>query len=253
MTNPSEYQPASTPTAPAPPAHELDILYSAIAKLADAQTCDEVLNAVADYPRSNGATAGILSYIHSDSSNVPEAWEAVAGWGDTSGYQHIKPGTRNPIAQILPAKMMTAIPREPLLIPDATVSDLVQPTTRERCRQAQIYGVAFLPLHFRDHWTGFIAFSWNKPYHFRKQDQRLYRAFALQVSIVAQNAYAERQIQAAEESMKDQAGFLQELIDYIPNPVFYKDVQGLYRASTRPSPPTMGNPVRKSSVNRSTT
>jgi len=233
MTNPLEYQPDLTPNIPAAPAHELDILYSAITKLADAQTCEDVLNAITDYPRSSGAAAGVLAYIHGNSDNLPESWEAVAGWGDISSYLQLTLGIRNPIAQILPAKMMTSIPRQPLLIPDATVSDLVQQSTREHCRQAQIYGLAFLPLHFHDHWTGFLAFTWNKPYRFRKQDQRLYRAFALQVSIVAQNAYAQRQIQAAEQSMKDQAGFLQNLIDYIPNPVFYKDVQGLYRGFNR--------------------
>ncbi len=124
---------------------------------------------------------------------------------------------------------MTSVPRQPVLIPDATVSGLLNPSTRKRCQQAQIYALAFLPLHFRDHWTGFLTFTWNQPHTFREQDQRLYTAFAQQLSIVAQNAYVQRQVQAAEETMKDQAGFLQDLIDYIPNPVFYKDVKGRYQ------------------------
>jgi PAS domain S-box-containing protein len=229
MTNPLEYQPDLTPNIPAAPAHELDILYSAIAKLADAQTCEDVLNAITDYPRSSGAAAGVMAYIHGNSDNLPESWEVAAEWGNTATYLRGTRGIRNPLDQTLFAELIAPGPHQPILISDMTLNPKLDSATRERCQQAQIYGLAFLPLCFRDHWTGFLIFSWDQPHQFRKQDQRLYTAFARQISIVAQNPYFYRQVQKVEQSLQDQTNFLQNLIDYIPNPVFYKDVKGLYQ------------------------
>lgn len=226
MTNPPGQNSVATPPPSTTPASELDILYTAIAKLADAQSSDDVLNAVVDYPRSSGAVAGTLGYIHSNADGLPESWEVAAEWGDTSAYQR---GQRGSAAQALPTELMSSVPRQPVLITDATVSDLLDPSTRKRCQKAHIYGLAFLPLHFRNQWTGFIYLTWNKPHTFLEQDQRLYTAFAHQLSIGARNAYVYRQVQAAERSIQEQANFLQNLIDRIPNPIFYKDAQGLYQ------------------------
>ncbi len=86
MTNPLGQSPSPSSESATAPISELDILYTTITKLADAQTSSEVLNAVADYPRSSGAVAGTLAYIRTGSNGTPDSWEVAAEWGNTSTY-----------------------------------------------------------------------------------------------------------------------------------------------------------------------
>ena len=161
---------------------ELDVVYSAIDKLAFAQTTTELLDAVSDYPIRCGAVVGTLIYIDSNAESVPEWMEVVARWAPFE-HPYGAVGSRVPISEAPASELLLSGSDTPFLIYDATESDLLTPTSRDTYRRAQLFGVAFLPLRIRSRWVGVLAFGWDKPYTFQEQDQRIYTVFARQIGL----------------------------------------------------------------------
>ena len=86
-----------------------------------------------------------------------------------------------------------------------------------------------VPMVAGDKLIGVLDVQSDKLGQFSEADLRVMATLADQVSIIIQNAYTYQQVQAVERSLEDRASFLQSLIDAIPNPIFYKDMQGHYQ------------------------
>jgi signal transduction histidine kinase len=158
---------------------EIDMLYAASNKLAQASVAAEQLEAVSDYAREQGASSAVLMSIESDSEGNPETLEIVAEWS-TGKAIPFGVGTRFKHGGI---RAWTANPNRPTMIQDVGASDLVE-TQRNVLLERHIRACVLLPLNVKGRWVGVIIFNWNESYFFDERDQRVFTAIIQQTAPV---------------------------------------------------------------------
>ncbi len=164
---------------------EIDILYSASRALAQASSPAELLQAVSDYARENGASYGGLTYLHGERPG-PEMWgELMAEWttgaGKPSGVGRRYSGYGEDFAS---SEGWTSQVDVPMLVTDLPNDERFHPGTREQFLSTNRRSVALLPLNNRGRWVGIITFSWDRPYEFSERDYRIYTALIQQATLV---------------------------------------------------------------------
>lgn len=162
---------------------DIDILYSASNKLMQASTPAELLEAVGDYAREQGATHGNLFYTIENGNPVPEQIEIVAGW--TTGSRTLaKPGTRLSISSIEIEKARHTYTGFCELIEDVRLSQtpLLKEIHRETLISQGICSLAILALNNRGRWVGVVQFCWDQPYQFTDRDRRIFAGLTQQTA-----------------------------------------------------------------------
>ncbi len=169
---------------------EINILYAASHKLANASTPAEQLEAVSDYARATGAASGMLLYIDHDEENQPAFQEVVATWL-TEGSP-IPAGTRVPVADRL---RWIPTPDKPLFINDTLTSSVVPLVPRNRMYKLGYRGCVILPLTIKGRFIGILGFNWVEPHEFNETDRRIYTALIQQTSPVVDSVRLFEQMQ----------------------------------------------------------
>lgn len=160
---------------------EIELLYAASNKLTQATTPAEALEAVSDYTRDNGAARGILLYT--DAPQNSTSLEVVAEWLKGK-LQPIGVGTRFDTPAKLTDSVFASSADRPILIPDVTISELIDGTYLAVFGQHDMRGIAVLPLSINDRWVGVLVFAWAQPYLFDEHEQRIMTALIQQSSPV---------------------------------------------------------------------
>lgn len=157
---------------------EIDILYAALNKLTIASTPAEQLEAVSDYARSTGASAGSLFY-----SDASGAQECVAGWA-LDGITSIPLGTVVTIETFPFARYALHSHEYPTFISDVATDPRVDEVSRKLLLEIGEYASAALPLFNKGRWVGKLIFSWSKPHYFDERDKRIFTALQQQAAPV---------------------------------------------------------------------
>ncbi len=172
---------------------EINLLYIASNKLTQASTPIEQLEAVSDYPRSNGAIRGVLLYL--DDTCCTE--EVVAEW--TMGQ--IGPfgiGPQLPVSHFGFARLTT--PARPTFVQDLLHDERVDPATLAIAQRYNMRAAIILPLYNKGRWVAEMLFVWGEPRLFDERDLRVYTALQQHAAPVVDSArlFEQTQKRAAE-------------------------------------------------------
>ncbi len=168
---------------------EIDILYAALNKLTNATTPAELLEAVSDYARAQGATSGLLTYTYGSETQVVEWGEVIAEW-TVNGAKPTGIGRRfdSSAVDFLAEQGISFNPDEPLLVGDAPHDVHINPPTRQWLLDSGIASLAILVLKHHSRWLGVISFGWTQPYRFSERDRRIYTALIQQAAPVVDSS-----------------------------------------------------------------
>ncbi|MCL4879511.1 MAG: GAF domain-containing protein [Anaerolineae bacterium] len=160
--------------------NEIDILYAASNKLTRALTPPDLLEAVSDYAREHGATAGLLAFLYVDASGQFEWAKLAAEW--TTGLSlPWGVGNRFPVSDYV-TSFWEKSPDQPILISDSLHSEHYNENMRKNAMIYHIASSAFLPLNNQGRWVGIVVFNWSKPYQFTERDHRIYKSLQQQAA-----------------------------------------------------------------------
>lgn len=159
------------------------VLFEASARLTQAATPAELLEAVSSYAREHGASSGTLIYLHPDESNPIARGEIVAEWvrgnirpiglGVTVRYDEF-PSVTNWLNSA-----------EPLLfIEDLRTDARFDPQARARSLSYNRIAAAVLALYNQGRRVGLIYFGWDSPRRYNERDKRIYTALIHQAAPV---------------------------------------------------------------------
>lgn len=152
--------------------HRLDdetaLLYNASTKLTRASTPLEQLEAVSDYPRSSGATRGVLFYFEFGEDVRTDVVAAEWNAGTDAAYEV---GTRIRLAGLENGLIP---PEGPVLVGDTRTDRQLSSAIREIDLNHHIYASVVLPLFNSGRWVAAILFGWNEPRVFDERDRRIY-------------------------------------------------------------------------------
>jgi signal transduction histidine kinase len=173
---------------------EIDILYAASQKLAEATTSAEQLEAVSDYARSQGATAGVLFYVQESSLRL----EVVAEWSTTRPL-----GLNTVIDAAHLAFARHWLRPQPTLVEDVEHDPRIDPESLALSRRSQQRASAILPLFNKGRFVAVLRFSWLTPHSFDARDERIFAALQRQATPVVDSVrlYEQTQRRALELEM----------------------------------------------------
>ena len=158
---------------------EMDILYTALRQLMQATTPNEQLEAVSDYARNTGASAGALSYFND--TELDE--EVVAEWC-TGEVLPAGVGTHFYTSSESAGQSWVHVPGLPTLIPDGYDDPRIAPEILPFVRKNKTRAIALLPLYNKGRWIGLMVFRWAVPREFNDRDYRVYAALQQQAAPV---------------------------------------------------------------------
>jgi signal transduction histidine kinase len=189
---------------------EIDILYAASQKLAEATSPPEQLEAVSDYARHQGASAGALFYVQDGSYRM----EIVAEWSTTVplGIGTVVDATNLAFAR----HWMLA--NQPTLVPDMETDPRVDPESLALSRRSAQRAAAILPLFNKGRFVAVLRFSWREPHTFDPHDARIFAAIQRQAAPVVDSVrlYEQTQRRAQElEMAKRETDILYEALNQL--------------------------------------
>lgn len=162
------------------------ILNVALNRLLDETTPDGFLNAISDYPRSQGATGGQLYYIDSP-GNLPEWGEIVASW-HTTPKSELPVGTRREaIAKHVPVDEWAYLKR-PFIVPSVTNHAFTDDEGRQWAISHHVQAFVQLPMYHNGYWLGSVMFVWERPVAFSDTDVLIYTAIQQQIIPVVESS-----------------------------------------------------------------
>ena len=160
---------------------ESEALYTASRKITTAQTPTELVEAVADYARQQGASNATLFYIDLDERGKPAWMDMIVNW-DLPGRTALPTTSRVYLPEYGFTRIWMSNPDQATLISDMLNSELVDAGLRTILEQGRVRGEAVLPLSVQGRWVGLILFNWEQPHHFNERDQRIFTNLAQQVA-----------------------------------------------------------------------
>lgn len=158
--------------------HEMDILYEASNKLVRAATPSELLEAVSNYARNNGAHRGLLAYI--DYEGEQRVDEVVAEWmvGD---YKQMGLGTQ---IRLAPEDRFSIQVARPVFFENLLEDERTGAKAKEIDRTYNVSACVLLPLYNKGRRVASISFGWDHPRSFDERDDRIYTVLLQQVTAV---------------------------------------------------------------------
>ncbi|RPI92796.1 MAG: GAF domain-containing protein, partial [Chloroflexi bacterium] len=131
--------------------------------------------------------------------------------------------------------------RQPFIIPDTAQYPgwIVTPES------AWIRSHIVAPIEAEGEVIGFLDLDSATPGAFTPDSAARLQAFADQAAAAISNARAYAQVQETEKALEGQFAFLQNLIDNIPNPIFYKGTNGAYLGCNRAFSEYVGIPTQE--------
>lgn len=177
---------------------QTNLQYLIASELTQANTPDQILEALSGYGRQLGATSGQLLFFDNDAAGQPE-WATVrAAWqSEGSG---IPVGTRYYLPDFDFAPLWLSSPERPLLISDTATYEPVSPALRKLFSQIKIRATITLPLYAQTRWIGLVVLNWNTPHIFTQRDERFLTNLAQQAFSVVE---AMRAAQRTEEALQE--------------------------------------------------
>lgn len=199
-----------------------ELLYNASTQLIHASTPLDQLEAVSEYPRSQGASKGALFYFEYEEEVRIDV--VAAEWVMESAIPY-QVGTRFR----LPKMDNRLIPPEgsPLLIPDTRTDERLSSTIREIDLKHQVYACVILLLYNRGQRVAAILFGWNEPRHFDERDERIYTVLQQLAAPVIDSArlFEQTQSRAAElEQVNQEINLLYRTSEIINSAKTYAEV-----------------------------
>jgi|GEM_PF-3493426 len=156
--------------------HEMAILYEASNKLVRASTPIELLEAVSEYARNNGAHRGALYYI--DFEDEQRMYKVVAEWfnGD---YEPMGIGTQLHLSDEdrLPLQAAT-----PLFFKNLLEDERANLKAKAFNQKFNVLACVLLPLYNKGRRVASIFFGWDHLHDFDERDERIYTVLLQQVS-----------------------------------------------------------------------
>ncbi len=163
----------------------------------------------------------------------------VRSWGYPEDLAESLLALRFDISQI-PHMQEIIRTRQPFIISDTALYPgwIVSP------KSAWIRSHIVAPIQAEGEVIGFLDLDSATPGAFTPDSAARLQAFADQAAAAISNARAYAQVQETERALEGQFAFLQNLIDNIPNPVFYKSTNGAYLGCNRSFSEFVGLPTR---------
>jgi signal transduction histidine kinase len=189
---------------------EIDILYAASQKLAEATTPAEQLEAVSDYARSQGASAGALFYVQETSQKL----ETVAEWSTTVP---LGVGTVVEVTTFAFARHWMRSD-QPTLVPNVEQDPRVDSESLALSHQTEQRASAILPLYNKGRFVAVLRFSWREPHLFDLRDVRIFAAIQRQAAPVVDSVrlYEQTERRAQElEMAKRETDILYEALNQL--------------------------------------
>ena len=165
--------------------HEMDILYGASNKLVGASKPSELLDAVSEYARNNGAYRGLLIYI--DIEGEHRINEIVAEWM-IGHHQLIGVGTQFRFQPNNAMPMYSTISHKPIFLPNIPEDEQLGSQEKEIDAAYDVVASVLLPLYNNERRVANLVFSWDHPHEFDDRDERIYTVLQQQVAAVVDSA-----------------------------------------------------------------
>lgn len=210
-------------------------LYQMSHSLVTAYELTELLEVIARPASAEKECDVTLYYIEKDPDGRPDWLEAAAGI-ETEAIAPIPVGERFRMESYAPTRHLITYPSDLLIIPDITEHAQVDEQAERILQARNIRSVALLPLITPARgWVGLLALGWAEPYTLDEQVIQLYKVLVPQLAALIEN-------RLLFEETSHSAQLLRTIMDTIPNPIFYKDVEGRYQGSNKAFNDYMGMP-----------
>ncbi|MEQ8675528.1 MAG: GAF domain-containing protein [Aggregatilineales bacterium] len=168
--------------------------------LNQANTLDDLLNAIVIPASLTAATNASLLLLELDENNHPEWATIVANWlGEGSSAQLIPIGSRFYLPEFPFSELWFNSPNQPLLIGDIQNDERMDETTREVYRASGGYASVLLPLFNAGKWLGLATISWGTPQKFEHHDEYLYASITQQAIITLDAITSNEEIRVARQ------------------------------------------------------
>lgn len=179
---------------------EAQELYEIGRRLNQASNESEILEALSGAAKNAGCAVAELMYIDYD-GDTPNLATTVANWY-RQGDPIFPVGTQYKFSDLPSSKLLLSDQNAPVLISDTHTDGRVDDILKMIWDASFTRAVAFIPLTTSGRWLGILAFSWEEPRSFSKQELAIYNATINMASPAVQNRrqFEQAQQQAERES-----------------------------------------------------
>jgi PAS domain S-box-containing protein len=168
-----------------------------------------------------------LATIETDAQDQPEQAQIVAWWLSDGRKPPFSIGTRLSLKESALTVLWKTESSKPILIGDVQTDRRLNKGSRDQYLQAGTGATILLPLSVAGRWVGLLNINWKKSRKFTLQDERVYRALIGQVATLVESQHLFDQVRQRAVELEEASGFLDSVIEYIPNMVFVKDAKDL--------------------------
>lgn len=174
-----------------------------------------------------GVDSITLATIETNAQNQPDQAQIVAWWLSDGGKPPLSIGTRLSLKASALTVLWKADPSNPILIGDIQTDERLDKVSRDQYFQTGTSATVLLPLSVAGRWVGLLNINWNKPCKFTLQDEQVYRALIGQVASLVESQYLFDQVRQRAVELEEATGFLDSIVENIPNMIFVKDAKDL--------------------------
>ncbi len=214
---------------------EAEMLYEISRELNEADTKEDLLQALARTAIESGAFDAKLSYVDLDEQGEPTGLTTVAVWR-RGGALEESVGRHLPLAEFPVTRLWEGEPHSPLLVSDLAHDERIDGDVKRFLQQFGVRAVAIIPLTQVGRWAGLVTLSWDEPHQFSEREREIYRALVtLAAPVVASRRLLERaQARARREET------LREITAHVRG---FTDPDAIVRAAVRELGTALGRPT----------
>lgn len=179
-----------------------DLLYDISQKLNEADTDDEIIQAIIQPVAQSGAVSANLVHFETDDMGNP-TWAEIAAIWSRDGESSVPVGTRFYLPEMPFSALWVSAPEHPVFVSDILLDDRLDDLARTVMQQGGSRAITIVPLTQAGERVGLVVINWEEPHEYSEKEKEVFTALIGLVSPTVQSRriYEQTQFQANQEAL----------------------------------------------------